>query len=576
MKQLAAVLAAILSLTLVAPALAQPFADVPTDHWAYDAIAELAAKGLIEGYPDGAFRGDRAATRYELAMVVARLLARIEAIKIPPLPADLVRTPQLNAANAANTAALRAVDQRLTAKLATIQRLVAEFRAELAALGVRVTAVEEELAALRARLDNTKVTGNMRYRYNFFPSNAASGGATQRSPDARLRAAIQFTGSAGPNTTAVVRLRANNQANASGNFTDVSFGNGGVWNNVGFDYLYIDVRNTWGANLWRLGRQAYSIGDQYGGGLGGGLLHDPADSAGSTCGGFLTPGTTVPGPLPACTPGTSDGLRSDWTLGPLNVEVGLWRSNFTSSGPGVGVRSPYFDEKTLRVTTGALLPGWTLGGTYYDQSNFGFTATGVAPFLGGAQAGKGYGFDLNGTLMPGLTLYIDWVSWQARVQNSAGTVFTWPTATAWRVGGNLDLAKVAGITTWSPSIDFAYNNFGPLPSDPTFGVAPPPLYSYAQTTFGTFFTWQMRGVLVKLNLTFNPKASAFLQYEGGTELFANTSYYEWWVRFSYVLSPRTNTYIQYTKGNCGSATLCGTAFGGDFFNFYRAELSYSW
>ncbi|MDR7440067.1 MAG: S-layer homology domain-containing protein, partial [Armatimonadota bacterium] len=65
---------------------AQPFADVPTNHWAYDAIAELAAKGLIEGYPDGTFKGSQALTRYEMAMVVARIIARIEAIPTPPPP----------------------------------------------------------------------------------------------------------------------------------------------------------------------------------------------------------------------------------------------------------------------------------------------------------------------------------------------------------------------------------------------------------------------------------------------------------------------------------------------------------
>jgi len=194
MKQIAVVLAAILSLTLVAPALAQPFADVPTDHWAYDAIAELAAKGLIEGYPDGAFRGDRAMTRYEMAMVVARLLARIEAIKIPPLPADLVRRAEMQKADAAISAALAATDKRLTAKLATIQRLVAEFRAELAALGVRVTAVEEELAAIRARLDNTRITGDARIRYNVYPQGAVSGSGTSRAPDVRLRMRVQFSG----------------------------------------------------------------------------------------------------------------------------------------------------------------------------------------------------------------------------------------------------------------------------------------------------------------------------------------------------------------------------------------------
>jgi hypothetical protein len=46
----------------------------------------LAATGLIQGYPDGTFKGDRTMTRYEMAMVVARLLARSESIKIPPPP----------------------------------------------------------------------------------------------------------------------------------------------------------------------------------------------------------------------------------------------------------------------------------------------------------------------------------------------------------------------------------------------------------------------------------------------------------------------------------------------------------
>jgi hypothetical protein len=86
MKHLALAIAAVLSLSLVAPAFAQPFADVPADHWAFDAIAELAAKGILEGYPDGTFKGDRAMTRYEMAMALARILARIEAVQksIPP------------------------------------------------------------------------------------------------------------------------------------------------------------------------------------------------------------------------------------------------------------------------------------------------------------------------------------------------------------------------------------------------------------------------------------------------------------------------------------------------------------
>lgn len=81
-KGLALTLAAVMALTIALPALGQtnPFRDVPLDHWAYDAIAELAAAGLVEGYPDGTFGGERTFTRYEMAMVFARILARFEAL----------------------------------------------------------------------------------------------------------------------------------------------------------------------------------------------------------------------------------------------------------------------------------------------------------------------------------------------------------------------------------------------------------------------------------------------------------------------------------------------------------------
>ncbi len=46
-------------------AAANPFSDVPAGHWAYDAVSQLAADGVIEGYGDGTYRGDRTITRYE-------------------------------------------------------------------------------------------------------------------------------------------------------------------------------------------------------------------------------------------------------------------------------------------------------------------------------------------------------------------------------------------------------------------------------------------------------------------------------------------------------------------------------
>ena len=53
---------------------AMPFMDVPEEHWVSDFVKALAGKGLIEGYGDGTFRGDRNITRYETAMMLAKVM----------------------------------------------------------------------------------------------------------------------------------------------------------------------------------------------------------------------------------------------------------------------------------------------------------------------------------------------------------------------------------------------------------------------------------------------------------------------------------------------------------------------
>ena len=103
-------------------AAANPFEDVPADHWAYDAIAQLAADGVIEGYGDGTYRGDQEITRYEMAQMIARAMAKGGGDK------------------------------------ALIDKLAAEFADELNNLGVRVSALEK-------KVDNVKWTGKIRYRY---------------------------------------------------------------------------------------------------------------------------------------------------------------------------------------------------------------------------------------------------------------------------------------------------------------------------------------------------------------------------------------------------------------------------
>lgn len=101
------------------------FPDVPDHHWSTDAVRTLATKGLVEGYPDGTFKGDRAASRWEVAMVVARLLAKME---------------QEQATFATK------------AELDELRKLVNALREELEALGVRVGSLEESVGRLDQRV----------------------------------------------------------------------------------------------------------------------------------------------------------------------------------------------------------------------------------------------------------------------------------------------------------------------------------------------------------------------------------------------------------------------------------------
>lgn len=125
-KRIWSIVASMLMFSMALPALAAPlFPDVPDNHWAKDAVAALAAKGLVEGYPDGTFKGDRAATRWEVAMIVARLLAKME---------------QAHATFATK------------AELDELRKLVNALREELDALGVRVTNLEENVSRLDKRV----------------------------------------------------------------------------------------------------------------------------------------------------------------------------------------------------------------------------------------------------------------------------------------------------------------------------------------------------------------------------------------------------------------------------------------
>ncbi|MGI4791401.1 MAG: S-layer homology domain-containing protein [Janthinobacterium lividum] len=123
-----------------AQAASGPFADVPTDHWAYQSVDTLQKAGIVIGYPDGTYGGRRPMTRYEFAVAIARLLAQM---KTPGVTAGDLSTLRSDLENqiAGNKAAIDA----LTA-------LVNGFGPELTRLGVDVAAADARLDALEARL----------------------------------------------------------------------------------------------------------------------------------------------------------------------------------------------------------------------------------------------------------------------------------------------------------------------------------------------------------------------------------------------------------------------------------------
>jgi hypothetical protein len=148
----AATAPAVLLPSLVSPAQAQDatraeFQDVPRDHWAYAALQKLAAAGVLEGYPPtGDFRGQRAMTRYEFAVAIARILDRIGGGGGVPFDPTTIN----NRLTALEARPIPDVTRAQVNDL--IGALQREFRDELARLGGRVDVVEQRVTALESRV----------------------------------------------------------------------------------------------------------------------------------------------------------------------------------------------------------------------------------------------------------------------------------------------------------------------------------------------------------------------------------------------------------------------------------------
>ena len=205
-KQFAAIFAATAVLGVTTAFAANPFSDVTPDSWAYQAVSQLANAGIVNGYPDGTFKGQNNITRYEMAQMVAKAMAN--------------------------------QDRANAEQQAMINRLADEFSNELNNLGVRVARLED-------RVGNVKVTGDARLRYR---------DAEHEKSKFDARARLQFNAKVNDRTDAVVRV-------ASKNFELGDSRNG---SNVGVSVDRAYVNHKFGE---RVSLKAGRFGQVAGGGL---------------------------------------------------------------------------------------------------------------------------------------------------------------------------------------------------------------------------------------------------------------------------------------------------------------------
>ena len=217
MKKFAALLVVAVVMAFAAPAIAaNPFMDVPMNHWAYDAIGQLAASGVVNGYPDATFKGNQPMTRYEMATAVARALAVVDMQKASKQDVEMLK------------------------------KLVVEFKDELDALGVKVDNIDSRLAVMEERLGGWKINGDFRMRMEWADEglDGDNGGARFRLHRARLT----FKKYIDENVSFTARLRHVGDTNLSG---------------TRWDMMFIDVKLPWDITM-RMGRQNVDYWDEEG------------------------------------------------------------------------------------------------------------------------------------------------------------------------------------------------------------------------------------------------------------------------------------------------------------------------
>lgn len=280
MKKMAKSLALAVSLTFAlsctAYAANASFSDVPTSHWAYEAVSKLSKAGLVDGMGDSTFRGDRPMSRYEMAILVSKT---IDGYK----KADALQK-------------------------ASIDKLSAEFASELNQLGARVAKVEAKT--------NTWVSGETRLRA-MGNSPSANLGSTKLSHSDQFdfRQRIAFKGSINPDWTWAGRIATNGHSR----FGDYD---GAVGTDIKLDQANVTAKNILGMDTVRFGRSAL---DFFSHGMIGGPGNKDGVLAVKKIGDVKFTGWT--GNVRPSTATDNSGFTSaqlDWKSGKVNLKTGYY------------------------------------------------------------------------------------------------------------------------------------------------------------------------------------------------------------------------------------------------------------
>ena len=289
---------ALATIGIVSPVLAQDgmFKDVPNDHWAYQALERLGADKVFIGDPDGTFKGKRTLTRYEMAMVVDRLIRMVDEkfVKAPlpefPKPAapgvsrgdvegmlgGLAKKSDLD--GKADKSALAGLAKQ--SDIDMIRRMAAEFQTELTTLGVDVDKVKKSLDNHEKRIaaieDAWKKRVQVSGAYNAYArSTFAKDGTVLVDKDGYASAAagaadtaqllndfdLNIKATPAENTSVDVSLNFGNYLGYLGSVADLGSGNrAGAQNGQPFNTSVYKAVASFGASLPVVGSTAVSVG----------------------------------------------------------------------------------------------------------------------------------------------------------------------------------------------------------------------------------------------------------------------------------------------------------------------------